>query len=266
MLRIIHISYAIFTEYKDTNKRFTLGTASIWKQHIQVLQWLEQLIKNRLAVGQGFKPSNHLLLNIVQLIGDTMLVTVSVIGESTRFEDALEDIISQSDLYFLLRLSNDAEMTIVRPLLCNIISKLLCASDSLALAMAKKETIIELMALSLFTDTDNAKNTSTHSVEATLNIQLCLALVLRAATAETIESVISEPLSLIKNFNYAHNKIVLSASRDVLNDAGYKGHCMVLSACIMCFCKTTQLGKHRKTINKVIFYIIEASNLRNSWM
>ena len=42
------------------------------------------------------------------------------------------------------------------------------------------------------------------SVEATLNIQLCLALVLRAATTETIESVISEPLSLIKEFfNYA---------------------------------------------------------------
>ena len=45
--------------------------------------------------------------------------------------------------------------------------------------MAKKETIIELMALSLFTDTDNANNTGMRSVEATLNIQLCLALVLR---------------------------------------------------------------------------------------
>ena len=42
-----------------TTKRFTLGTASMWKQHIQALQWLEQLIKNRLAVGQSqtIKPS-----------------------------------------------------------------------------------------------------------------------------------------------------------------------------------------------------------------
>ena len=44
MLRIIHISYAIFSEYKYTSKRFTLGTASMWKQH-SGLEWLEQLIK-----------------------------------------------------------------------------------------------------------------------------------------------------------------------------------------------------------------------------
>ena len=267
ILRIIHISYAIFSEYKYTSKRFTLGTASMWKQHVRILEWLEQIIKNKIAVGQSFRPTNHLLLKIVQLVGDIMLVTVSVIRENTRYGDVLENIITQSHLYFLLRLSNDAELTAVRPTLCNIISNLLCASDSLAQIMAKRETIIELMALSLFTDTDNAEDMDTYSVETSLNIQLCLALVLRAATPEAIESVISEPLSLIKEFfDYVHNKVVVNAVCNGLNDVGYKGHCMLLSACIMCFCKTTKLGKHRKTINKVIFHIIKASSLRNSWM
>ena len=50
------------------------------------------------------------------------------------------------------------------------------------------------------------------------------------------------------------------------NTSSYKGYCMILSAIVMCICKTTKLGRHRKTIYKTVFNIIETTSLRSSWM
>eukprot|EP00943_MAST-04B_sp_MAST-4B-sp1_P000334 g334.t1 len=291
-LRTIHIAYAIFNEYKSKYKRYVLGTRSMWKQHINSLKWIEYILSNTVQIGASFKPSTNLLINIMGLISNAMDTTVSTISHDNIYSDgdklsttsstiaidkdatasassvALNKTIDDLDLYFLLRLANDEKLKLIRPYLCNVISKILCSSDQFAESMATKETILELMALTLFADNDSTQfeeeNTQTNSTVTNLNVQLCLALILRSASKTTIQSVMSENISLLTEFfEYIYAKV----SRSGINNASaYKGYCIILSSCIMCICKTTHLGKYRKLIYKIIFHIIESASLRSSWM
>ena len=283
---MIHITYAILNEYKAKHKRYVLGTKSMWRQHINVLKWVENILVNNIQIGTSFNPTSRLLTNIMCLICELMHATISTISNdvvpTTHIDETttmmssmppsslmlnnttpamiLNSIIKDVDLYFLLRLANDERLKLLRPHLCNVISNILCTSDHLSEIMATKETILELMALTLFADNDANKESNTVT---NLNVQLCLALILRSASKATIQIVMTEKISLIKEFfEYVHNKIVNAPN----NTSSYKGYCMILSAIVMCICKTTKLGRHRKTIYKTVFNIIETTSLRSSWM